>query len=227
MAVMLKEEMYKNYGVVGDAWLFYLSTEYSQKMKDSKTEFEEYCNALRINQYQGHIQRVARIFAVIATAGEMASKAGITGWSKHTAFKAVQNVFMNWLKTFSKAQNEPVNEVIGRLQHMIWNEQSRFEYVDSAKKKYERVKNRLGFIKEYDGEMVYMILPKQFHNELCQGLDPTKVSEILLTNGLLITDNCKNSKTKTVKIPNICQKTIRVYAIRSSILSFDIDCKGN
>lgn len=46
----------------------------------------------------GQVARVAKRFALIGAAGEMATTAGITGWPDGTAFEAAHRCFQDWLE---------------------------------------------------------------------------------------------------------------------------------
>jgi putative DNA primase/helicase len=48
----------------------------------------------------GQIDRVARRFALAAIAGEMATDAGLTGWSKGEASQGAATCFNAWLESF-------------------------------------------------------------------------------------------------------------------------------
>lgn len=63
-------------------------------MDEARELLDQYRQALTVNQSQGHIFRVVNYFALVATAGELAKKANITGWKTGTAFNALQKVFI-------------------------------------------------------------------------------------------------------------------------------------
>src|SRR5690606_19376870 len=92
-AIELSKRMADCYGVAGIAWLEYLTSNKAEHIGEAMELLEQYRQALTLNQSQGHIVRVANYFALVATAGELATKANITGWKAGTAFNAVAKVF--------------------------------------------------------------------------------------------------------------------------------------
>ena len=52
----------------------------------------------KIEDAGGQVRSVARRFALVAVAGELATKAGITGWPQGEAMRAAQVMFSAWLK---------------------------------------------------------------------------------------------------------------------------------
>ena len=82
------------------AWLDYLTSDKKTAIDMAKQLLERYNLELIAKHKQGHIVRVANAFALIATAGELATQAGITGWQTGTAFNAVKTVFNAWVKDF-------------------------------------------------------------------------------------------------------------------------------
>ena len=52
----------------------------------------------KIEDAGGQVRSVARRFALVAVAGELATKAGITGWPQGEAMRAAQVMFSAWPK---------------------------------------------------------------------------------------------------------------------------------
>ncbi|WP_151713469.1 DUF927 domain-containing protein [Acinetobacter bereziniae] len=209
------------YGVAGIAWLEYLTGNKQQIIDQARELFDQYRNALTFNQDQGHIKRVASYFALVAVAGELASLAKITGWNTGTAFNAVQTVFNQWLNGFEKVGDYEDREILAHVKAFFEaNENSRFEAVTPDTDHIERINNRVGYWKIENGEKVFYVLLEQFKNEICKGFDSRKVAKVLLSNELLEHDIGKN--TKAVRLPSR-SKVMRVYVIKESILSLDID----
>jgi len=86
------------YGVAGDAWLEWLTAH-----RDEAREFLRGCIEELLRGWvehasdAGQTRRVAARFALVAAAGELATRAGITGWPAGEAERAARGLFDDWI----------------------------------------------------------------------------------------------------------------------------------
>lgn len=218
-AIELSKRMAGCYGVAGIAWLEYLTSNKGERMDEAMELLEQYRKALTANQSQGHIVRVANYFALVATAGELATKANITGWKAGTAFNAVQKVFNQWLGSFEQVGDYENREIVAHVKAFFEaNESSRFEAITPDPDHIERINNRVGYWKIENGEKIFYVLPEQFKNEVSKGYDSRKAAKALLAYNLLEHDVDKNQKT--VRLPSK-KNSVKVYAIKEAIFSWE------
>jgi len=218
-AIELSKRMADCYGVAGIAWLEYLTSNKGKRMDEARELLEQYRQALTMNQSQGHIVRVANYFALVATAGELATKANITGWKAGTAFNAVQKVFNQWLGSFEQVGDYENREIVVHVKAFFEaNESSRFEAITPDPDHIERINNRVGYWKVENGEKIFYVLPEQFKNEVCKGYDSRKAARALLAYNLLEHDTGKTSKT--ARIPSR-KNAVKVYAVKEAIFSWE------
>lgn len=216
---LLVERSNQSYGVAGMAWLDYLTHDKKTAIDTAKQLLERYNLELIAEHKQGHIVRVANAFALIATAGELATQAGITGWQTGTAFNAVKTVFNEWVKDFEYVGDYQTKEYILHVKAFFEaNESSRFEAITPDPDHIEKILNRVGYWKIENGEKLFLVLPEQFKNEVCKGHDSRKIAKALLIEKLLEHDTGKN--TKTVRLPSRT-KAIRVYVVKDTIFSWE------
>jgi uncharacterized protein (DUF927 family) len=118
----------------------------------------------------GEVHRVAALFALIAWAGLLASRLGITGWSEAVVVSSVEAVFQSWLISRGDAKTHRDVEIGIQLTRTFLqaNGSSRFQNVDSPD---ERVINRAGYRQRTDGKWFYHLYPKCFQDEICAGYD--------------------------------------------------------
>ncbi|MCL4555999.1 MAG: hypothetical protein M1572_03820, partial [Gammaproteobacteria bacterium] len=136
------------------------------------------------NGASGQVQRVASRFALVALAGELATKAGLTGWEAEEASNSVKACFDNWLDGYGGTGNKEASNIISHVKGFIEQHNSVLnESVNSEGT--ERVINRVGFIRHKDGELEYLILPERFKTELCSGYDVKTVEKTLIEAGIL------------------------------------------
>ena len=219
-AIELSKRMADCYGVAGIAWLEYLTSNKAEHIGEAMELLEQYRQALTVNQSQGHIVRVANYFALVATAGELATKANITGWKTGTAFNAVQKVFNQWLGSFEQVGDYENREIVAHVKAFFEaNESSRFEAITPDPDHIERINNRVGYWKIESGEKIFYVLPEQFKNEVCKGYDSRKAARALLAYNLLEHDVDKNQKT--VRLPSK-KNSVKVYAVKEAIFSWEV-----
>ena len=218
-AIELSKRMADCYGLAGIAWLEYLTSNKGERMDEARELLDQYRQALTVNQSQGHIVRVANYFALVATAGELATKANITGWKTGTAFNAVQKVFNQWLGSFEQVGDYENREIVTHVKAFFEaNESSRFEAITPDPDHIERINNRVGYWKIENGEKIFYVLPEQFKNEVCKGYDSRKAARALLAYNLLEHDTGKTSKT--ARIPSR-KNAVKVYAVKEAIFSWE------
>lgn len=218
-AIELSKRMDDCYGVAGIAWLEYLTADKNKRMNEARELLEQYRHTFTGKETQGHIFRVANYFALVAAAGELATRANITGWQVGTAFNAVAKVFNQWLNSFEQVGDFENREIIAHVKAFFEaNESSRFEAITPDVDNIEKIINRVGYWKMENGEKLFYVLPEQFKNEVCKGYESKKVAKALQAYNLLEHDTGKTSKT--VRIPSK-KNAVKVYAVKEAIFSWE------
>jgi uncharacterized protein (DUF927 family) len=185
----LKRQASQHYGSVGAAWLELVVSERESNNLASTLDnsIKQALAYLLPSTASGQAQRVATRFALVAVAGELATKAGLTGWNAGEASNGVKACFDNWLEGFGGTGNKESSNIIAHVKGFIEaHGSSRFESVNSEGN--ERVINRVGFIRHKDDRMEYLIMPEAFKRELCSGYDVKTVTMALIESGILLTD---------------------------------------
>jgi uncharacterized protein (DUF927 family) len=155
----------------------------------------------------GQVQRVAHRFALIAAAGELASKLGILPWPAGEAQAGVAVCFNAWLS--DRGGDGPaeiqkgVRQVLSFLQAHGSN---RFEDAWDKSSTF-RPSKRAGFRRLVNERFEYYIFSETFRTEACAGFDSKRIAKALLDAGLIVGDGSKTSRS--VKVPQ--QGSQRVY----------------
>lgn len=220
---MLVEHSNMYYGEAGIAWLEYLCSDKNEIIKQARQLWEQYREPLIDGHSEGHIIRVANTFALIATAGELATQAGITGWKSGTAFNAIRAVFEQWLGSFDRVGNYEDLEILAQIKAFFEaHGNSRFECMTPDAEHLDKVINRVGYWKIENGEKKYLVYPEQFKKELCKGLNPKRVGKLLIQRGWL--DHLNNGKsTKLTRGIDGMPKAIPMYVFNEKVLTDDLD----
>lgn len=167
----------------------------------------------------GQINRAAKRFALFAAAGELAISFGVFPWEAGTAVTAARTCFQDWLAFRGGVGALEAREAIRRIRAFISaNRTSRFEEWEKEKGP-EVVHNSVGFRREKDGVLEFMVTRDAFRNELCLGGNSKTVAAVLTQAGYLETDSQGNFM-KTHNPPRL-GKTARFYTINGNILDAD------
>ena len=133
----------------------------------------------------GVVSRAALRFALVAAAGEIATKLKLTGWKKGEASQAAKRCFASWMehrKTF-----DPVAMAVDRVQKFILENNARFELVGGDV--------RLNGSKfGYQKKGKFLILPEVFRDVVCAGTSPESVADALERAGYLQTSGPNRRK---------------------------------
>jgi putative DNA primase/helicase len=164
----------------------------------------------------GQVTRVARRFALIAAAGELATKMGITGWPEKTAYSLVYQCFIDWIS--SRGSLLPYEEDAGlekvRLFFQLHGD-SRFARWDQAADR--TIIQRAGFKKQDDeGAWEFYVFTEVFKTEICKGIDPSYTAKVCIKHGLLLPSS-DNKTTRRERLPGI--GPTRCYRFTSKVLN--------
>ena len=133
----------QHHGVAGTAWLTALTTD-----TEWRDGLDEWLDNLVSKLTQGtgqQVGRVARRFALLAYAGELATTQGITGWGKGDATQAIERCFNDWLANFGTG-NRDSKRIVDIVQRFIESQVARFQRIDMGFASQHTVRDRVGFI---------------------------------------------------------------------------------
>ena len=206
------------YGATGRAWLEWL-TGHADTLKASiRTTSAALAGQLIPKDSSGQVERVGARFALVGAAGELATKAGLTGWPAGESERAVGACFAAWLAARGGVGNGEVAamlravrrflEMHGEGRFAMWHRGSD----DHAPKTLNRagvrrmlndqgepIKTNSQHGAEYGDRMPaalgedvsfeYFILAETFRGEVCQGFDYRAVCRVLVDHGCLTPDS--------------------------------------
>ncbi|TXJ04641.1 MAG: DUF927 domain-containing protein [Alicycliphilus sp.] len=196
----------------------------------------------------GQVQRVAARFALVAVAGELATEAGLTGWSPDEPEAAARACFNAWLAARGGAGNGEVFAMLRQVRRFLETHgEGRFAMWhrgadDHAPKTLQRagvrrmlnasgepIKTNSDHGTEYGdrmpaalGEEVsfeYFVLAETFKAEICQGFDHVAVCKVLESHGCLEVKEA-GRYTISTKLPGIGKA--RCYCIKPTIFSLEV-----
>ena len=238
-----------HYGEAGRAWLHWLAehlAEVEARAVAIMRRFEAECMPPGAHP---QVMRVAARFALVAAAGELATKAGLTGWEIGESVRSVRTCFAGWLakrghtgngerfamasqvKSFLERNGDALFTVMHRLtdDHRA-NTPLRVGFRRVVDENGEPIK--LDAAQEYIDKRSaddvrtsmnirwqYLCLPETFRREVCKGFDAAQVAQLLRDRGHLQTEGDRLMVRQ--RIPGMDK--VSVYLIKPSVFSDDFE----
>ena len=169
--------------------------------------------ALAPSDATGQVRRAAARFALIGSAGELATVWGLTGWPTGEAEGTARACFAAWLDGRGTAgAAEPVAMLAQVRAFLEQHGESRFTPWH-ADVHAPRTLNRCGFRRPTEAGPEFYVERESFRTEICKGFDPAAVARVLADHGALMTDG--TTFTRKERLPD--DRHVRVYRITPAI----------
>lgn len=151
----------------------------------SNTKRNEFIKMYVPSNADGQVQRVARRFALVAAAGELATTFNITGWQENSAFCAAGRCFRDWIGLRGGLGAKEPQIALSHVRHFFeLHGESRFTPWFSDENQAKTI-NRAGFRRK--GE--FFVFPEVFKQDICVGLNPKYVAQLCISKGWLLPDS--------------------------------------
>jgi putative DNA primase/helicase len=211
LALAIEEASAKYHGATGKEWLRYLVANHASFVSLLEEEIKRFVTAIVPANAAGQVGRVARRFALVAIAGELATQAKLTGWPEGEAIQAARKCFTAWMEAFGGSGNREERAILAQVRAFFeMHGASRFEDISATID--QRVHKRAGFYRNGIKEgREFLVLPETFRREVCQGFDEKTVKKTLIEARLLLPGNDKKP-SQVVRLPGLGSS--RVYVIR-------------
>jgi putative DNA primase/helicase len=214
------------YGTVRKRWMQHLvnhrAWDEAKLVADIRGAREAFLRAHLPNGADPQIRSVGERFALAAAAGEMAIGWKLLPWPEGEAIIAASRCFAIWLKDRGVAPGEDMAALQQVRSFIEKHGNSRFEPLGNDDNTLDiRVVDRAGFRRKVaGGGFEYLVLPEAWRTEVCAGLDPKQVADVLIERNLLLgaTDR---ARAAAVTIGD--HGKLRVYRIAGSILDGVVD----
>lgn len=204
------------YGVAGMAWLEHITTDKAATTATAKQLIDDFMSQYSDLAAQAH--RVAKRFAIVAAAGEIAMLAGITGWQAGQATTAVKVCLDNWLDNYGRDGEHEQRQIIEHIKAFIEQHgSSRFQpcYRNTRLDFEERTPNRVGYRNMETGDYYFS---KETFDKVCAPFSKKKVLQVLEEADLLLLNQ---GDRKIYKAPDTLfsgKQRPSVYAVTADIL---------
>lgn len=210
----LSQASHAYFGTAGVAWLEHITQDKATTSQAAIQRIDDFVQAYPSLSSQAG--RVCRLFAVVASAGELATQAGITGWQVGVATACVKQCFARWLANFAHDGDYEEYQVLSNVRAFIEQYgESRFSNWGSDGF-YQKVNNRVGYIRQGD----YLFF-KQGFAEACQPFTIKTATKVLMKYKLMRINETDRDTYKVNEKGG--KKNARYYYVSADILSMDFD----
>lgn len=176
----------------------------------------------------GQVHRVARRFAVVAAAGELATASGLTGWPAGEAERAARRCFEDWLASRGGLGNSEDRQMLAQVRRFLeLHGEGRFtDWARADDDHSPRTLSRAGFrkaSKDVTGDVQswdFYIFPETFKQEVCSGFDVKAVLRVLRDAEHLAPDKGRPFDCRP-RLPGLGKATM--YCIKPTIFEADDD----
>lgn len=204
------------YGAPGMAWLQWLVDRSDTLESDLQREIAAVEAEIIPPNASGQVHRVGRRFALIGVAGEMASRAGLTGWPPGQGIWAAKACLASWIAARGGTGNGEVMSILKQVRLFFEaNGEARFTWWhQGASDRLAKTINKAGWrrlvtaegvpiksdaehqrylgdeispIEAADACVDYFVQSEVFRNEVCKGYDPEMVCRVLVEHQCLVT----------------------------------------
>ena len=248
-AAAVKSAAVKSFGAAGRQWLEYLVAHKAELSERVKPYIDAWLAEYTGNRELGAQQmRVARNFALVAAAGELATAVGITGWQVGATAKDAGIMFNHYLTERGATEVTETQQILDAVRNTLTTDFARFQSVRGDTRSVPR---RLGFFEsthadfaeqwgdggdEHSGDehsgatempdadiKFYIKDPKQLE-ELAQGFDAQMIAKTLADAGFLELPSKGKGFQKVVNSNNsrrfagITSRATRFYVITGNVL---------
>ena len=236
------------YGAPGRAWLQWLTEHADTLRADVRQRMQAMADQIIPESAGGQVHRVGLRFALVGAAGEMATAAGLTGWTVGESERAARACFNAWLATRGGTGDGEVTAMLRQVRAFLeLHGEGRFTWWhragdDHAAKTLHRagyrrligedgrpIKSDADHQREYGERMhsgaaeavsvEYFIHAEVFRGEVCKGFDPAAVARVLLDHGCLIPDKGRPYDCKP-RLPGL--GPTRCYRVTPEIFALDL-----
>lgn len=225
-ARMLDQATRRHYGT---AWLAFLEAIIAELdslpglLRELQRKFEaQYLSG----DAGGQALRVSGRFALVAGAGELATKLGLTGWQPGEALQAAGACLKAWLSQRGGESNQEERAMLAQVREFFERHgEARFADWERPATKDDhapRVINKAGFRRhdEVEDRTEWYVYPQVWRSEVCKGFDPREVARLLSRHGMIeATKEEKHAHTPKIDLPGEGRR--RVYRVLPALFGDD------
>jgi putative DNA primase/helicase len=215
----LKANAEAHHGIAFRTYAQALTQAMDEHSEQLRAEIKQLAAELTPKGAGNQVSRAINRFALVAAAGEMATKLGVTGWPEGEANRAVRVCLTAWLTERGHLGNQEDVAILRQIcQFFSAHQFTRFaDWFDSS----HRPANMVGFRKVEQEGVSFFVLPQGWL-EITKGRDPKRAALLCLGAGFLLIGKDKKRLQRQVRLPGM-GKGIRLYVLGERVLGAEED----
>ncbi len=215
----LKANSEENHGTAFRTYAQALTQSMDEHSERLRADIKQLAAELTPKGAGNQVGRAINRFALVAVAGELATRLGVTGWPEGEAIRAVRVCLKAWLAERGHLGNQEDAATLMQVRGFVFAHQfTRFaDWFDSS----HRPTNMVGFRKVESDGVSFFVLPQGWL-EITKGRDPKRAAILCLEAGYLLTGKDKKRLQRQVRLPGM-GKGMRVYVLGERVLGDEGD----
>ncbi|MFL9592740.1 DUF927 domain-containing protein [Aeromonas schubertii] len=215
----LKANAEAHHGTAFRTYAHALTQTMDEQREQLRAEIKQLVAELTPKGAGNQVGRAINRFALVAVAGELATRLGVTGWPEGEAIRAVRVCLKAWLAERGHLGNQEDAATLMQVRGFITAHQhSRFaDWFDAN----HRPANMVGYRKVESDGVSFFVLPPGWA-EITKGRDPKRAALLCLEAGYLLTGKDKKRLQRQVRLPGM-GKGMRVYVLGERVLGDEGD----
>jgi putative DNA primase/helicase len=187
----------------GDANIFHLQhADYTRRFLETYVPEES----------SPQVRRVAKRFALMGFAGELATEAGVTMWDHEESTKAAAKCFQAWIEQRGGTGAQEEKAAIAQVKY-YFERYSESRFIRAGDDNH-RPHDMAGYIRNEGSDVQFLVTPEVFKRDICEGLNASKVAGYCKDAGLLVPDKAGKNSTSV----HLDGKQKRVYVFNESAM---------
>lgn len=215
----LKANADHQHGTAFRALVAGLAADMEQHREHLRSEIQRLAAELTPKGAGNQVGRAINRFALVAAAGELATRLGVTGWPEGESVRAVRVCLKAWLAERGHLGNKEDAATLEQVRGFVTAHQyTRFADWFNAD---HRPANMVGFRKVESDGVSFFVLPPGWA-EITKGRDPKRAAHLCLEAGYLLASKDKKRLQRLSRLPGM-GKAVRVYVLTERVLADEGD----
>lgn len=215
----LRERLQRQHGTAFQAYVEALANDLNGHSAWMKGEIRRLVTAMTPEGAGNQVGRAINRFALVAAAGELATRLGITGWQSGEATKAARLCLDAWLADRGHLGNQEDAATLRQIRQFFTAYQySRFADWDDPN---HRPSQMVGYRKNpkagADEGVIFYVLPEGWR-EITQGRDYKKAAKLAADIGWIIKFQLGKTQA-TIRLPSVGKRPTKVYILGDMVLT--------
>jgi hypothetical protein len=222
------------YGTAARAFLEHFTANWDETIRECTEFTDKFVQAelKKLPTVAPEIRRILRRCAIAGAAGEKATEIGITGWPPGWSRDSASFAFKRILERRGGVEGADARNAFEQVQAFMATQRSRLRSAEPLTDQngncvIERIPNSAGYWKTIDGQLVYLIDPKVFRDEVCRGYNYQAVAKDLRARGLLLLNQSRGfQRNETVALEGGVTERPPFIPVKATIIGASGDAEN-